>query len=63
MKPRLYQTIAVDSIFKYFENGGQGNPIVAMPGGTGKSVVIAEFIRRALTQYPNTRVMKLTHVF
>ena len=29
---------------------------------TGKSVIIAEFIKRALMAYPTTRVMMLTHV-
>lgn len=62
MKPRDYQDYAVNSIFGYFENGGEGNPIVVMPTGTGKSIVIGEFVRRACTLYPTTRVMKLTHV-
>lgn len=62
MKLRDYQDAAVRSIFDYFINGGTGNPIVALPTGTGKSVIIGEFIRQAFFQYPNTRVMKLTHV-
>lgn len=62
MKLRNYQLAAVDAIFDYFQNGGAGNPVVALPTGTGKSVVIAGFIRRALETYPGTRVMKLTHV-
>ena len=59
---RDYQHAAVDSIFAYFENGGKGNPVVALPTGTGKSVVIGAFIKRAMSLYPSTRVMKLTHV-
>lgn len=62
MKLRDYQIAARDSIFHYFEAGGQGNPVVALPTGTGKSLVIGSFIRHALEQYPTTRVMKLTHV-
>lgn len=62
MKLRDYQFAAVDSIFEYFARGGRGNPIVALPTGTGKSVVIAAFVRRAMELYPTTRVMKLTHV-
>ena len=59
---RDYQEAAVCSIFEYFASGKTGNPIVAMPTGTGKSIVLGEFIKRALQAYPGTRVMKLTHV-
>lgn len=33
-----------------------------MPTGTGKSLVIADFIKGAITRYPTTRIMMLTHV-
>lgn len=59
---RYYQEEAVQAIFDYFEKGGTGNPIVAMPTGTGKSIVIAEFIRRVLALWPRQRFMMLTHV-
>src|SRR5574343_340540 len=62
MRLRDYQDVAVDSIFEYFDSGQVGNPIVAMPTGTGKSLVIGSFIRRAYEAYPSTRIMKLTHV-
>ena len=59
---RWYQDEAEFSIFDYFQRGGAGNPVVAMPTGTGKSVVIANFIRRIFGYWPNQRVMMLTHV-
>ena len=62
MKLRDYQNAAVRSIFQYFEDGNTGNPIVAMPTGTGKSLVIGDFIKTALHQYPGTKIVKLTHV-
>ena len=62
MKLRPYQLQAINSVFEYFQNGNTGNPIIALPTGTGKSVVIAEFVKRALTTYPETRIMMLTHV-
>lgn len=39
---RWYQREAVDSIFHYFQSGKTGNPIVALPTGTGKSVVTGD---------------------
>lgn len=60
---RYYQVNAVNSIFDYYDvEHKRGNPLVAMPTGTGKSVVIARFIQRALQRYPRTRFMMATHV-
>lgn len=58
---REYQSIAVDAIFNYFMYN-TGNPVIAMPTGSGKSVVIADFLQRVLTNWPNQRVLILTHV-
>lgn len=58
---RQYQTEAVDSLWSYFATKA-GNPVLAMPTGTGKSVVIARFIQSVFAAYPNQRVQILTHV-
>lgn len=60
MKLRPYQSEAVLSIYDYFRIK-QGNPILVLPTGSGKSVVIAEFVRGVLTQWPNQRILILTH--
>ena len=39
---RWYQSEAEFAIYEYFRQGNIGNPIVAMPTGTGKSVVIGD---------------------
>lgn len=62
MKPRDYQVFARDEIFRYFDEGGKGNPVVAMPTGTGKSVVIADFVAEVFRRYAGQRIVKLTHV-
>lgn len=62
MKLRDYQSYAVNGIFKYFEEGKRGHPIVAMPTATGKSLVIASFVEEALKRYPGQRILMLTHV-
>lgn len=62
MKLRDYQEWAVDAIWQYFAQGGKGDPIVGLPTGTGKSLVIGAFIARVVQTYPGQRIMKLTHV-
>ena len=61
-KPRWYQEEAEYAIFEYFAQGKIGNPVCAMPTGTGKSVVIGNFIRHIFGYWPNQRIMMLTHV-
>ena len=61
MIPRDYQTEAKWSVFKYFENNS-GNPVIAMPTGTGKSIVIADLLQTIYQHFPNQRVMMTTHV-
>lgn len=58
---RDYQLAAVDSLYKYFGEKG-GNPVIALPTGTGKSVVIAIFLDSIYRSWPNQRVMIITHV-
>jgi DNA repair protein RadD len=63
MTPWYFQTLAKNSIFEYFDAGNKGNPLVCMPTGTGKSIVIADFLRDVFMQHPNQRVLMLTHVW
>ncbi len=52
----------MDDLFAYFSQPDSGNPIVEMPTGSGKSLVLAEFMRRLVTDWPGTRVLLTTHV-
>lgn len=61
MKARWYQEEALDALFDYLSTQ-PGNPILALPTGTGKSFIIAEFIRRVMQHYPAQRFLMLTHV-
>lgn len=59
---RPYQEAAVGSIFRYYEQGGQGNVLIVVPTGGGKSLILAEFIRRVLASWPDQRLVMVTHV-
>jgi DNA repair protein RadD len=59
--PRDYQAEAVWSIWKYFEAHPTGNPVVAMPTGTGKAFCIALFLQQVLAKYPNQKILVATH--
>ena len=57
---RDYQRAALDSTYDYWRAGG-GNPLIVAPCGAGKSVIIAALVREALTDWPGTRILILTH--
>lgn len=59
---RYYQEDGLTAIWNYFNNGRKGNPLLAWPTGTGKSVVPAVFIERIMKIWPNQRFMMITHV-
>lgn len=58
---RPYQRKSVDAIYDYF-GSNTGNPLIVLPTGTGKSVCLAAFIKEAISAYPDTRILMLTHV-
>ena len=61
MELRTYQREAVDAIYRYFERN-VGNPLVVMPTASGKSFVMAAFIREVLKAWSDQRILILTHV-
>lgn len=58
---RPYQREAIDALYNWFGEN-DGNPLIVLPTGTGKSVVIAEIIRSAVEGWPDTRILMVTHV-
>jgi len=58
---RDYQEKAVKALFDYFYEK-QGNPCLAMPTGSGKSLVIADFIYRAVMSHATIKILMITHV-
>lgn len=59
--PRLHQQKAVDATFDYLANN-DGNGLVVVPVSGGKSLIIAETIKKACTMFPETNCLVLTHV-
>lgn len=51
MKPRWYQDEAVEATFKYLRENEQGSPVIELPTGAGKSLVIAMICERVVKQY------------
>lgn len=59
---RDYQRQAVNHIFEYLEKTGfQKNPCVVAPTGSGKSWIIATFLKEACQLYPDNQFLMLTH--
>lgn len=57
---RDYQQNAVVAIFDYFAEH-EGSPLIVVPTGGGKSIIIAEFITEANEHFPGTKIMVVTH--
>ena len=58
---RDYQQRSIDLLYEWFRENPTGNPVLQLPTGAGKSWVIAQLCQDALTNWPETRVLMLTH--
>jgi DNA repair protein RadD len=56
---REYQSRALSMLYDWLEKN-TGHPCVVLPTGSGKSIVIAELCRRAITEWPETHIVMLT---
>jgi len=62
MKLRDYQQRTIDQLYQWFAASNEGNPCLVLPTGSGKSHIVAALCKDALQQWPETRVLMLTHV-
>jgi len=60
MQLREYQRRSIDELYRWISSN-KGHPCVVMPTGSGKSVVIAQLIKEALQEWPETKVLMLCH--
>lgn len=58
---RDYQQRSIDQLYQWFGNHSTGNPCLVLPTGSGKSHIVAALCKDALQNWPDTRVMMLTH--
>ena len=58
---RPYQQRAIDDLYKWMRNN-TGNPCLVLPTGSGKSHIVAAFCKDAVQNWPDTKIMMLTHV-
>lgn len=61
MELRDYQQESVAAIYRWFGDHAD-NPLLVLPTGAGKSLVIAAFCRQVLEQWPSQRILVVTHV-
>lgn len=58
---RDYQRASIDALYAYLR-AEDGNGLIVLPTGSGKSLVLAEIVRDACTSWPGTRILILAHV-
>lgn len=54
---RQYQSKAVQDLWDWFMRHPEGHPILELPTGSGKSVILAEICRQALRSWPGSRIL------
>lgn len=60
LRLRDYQDDAVAETWEWL-NYNAGAPIIEAPVGAGKSIIMAEIMRQACEDYPDTRILMVTH--
>lgn len=60
-KPRYYQEESVESALKSIQNK-DSNPLIVLPTGSGKSLVISLIIQRFIKENPDKCILVVSHV-
>jgi DNA repair protein RadD len=58
---RPYQEPIADRVFSYMRNNKGKHPLVALPTGAGKTVVLSDIILKSVTKWPNAKILVLSH--
>lgn len=62
MQLRDYQQDSVDAAFRCWSEEPQSAPLIVIPTGGGKSVIVAEMCRRYIEENPGQRALCVIHV-
>lgn len=60
MNLRPYQSRAIEMLFDWMQEN-EGYPVLCLPTGSGKSVIIASICKQALQSWPGTRILMLVN--
>jgi len=58
---RDYQQRTINQLYEWFGKN-KGNPCLVLPTGSGKSHIVAALCKDAVQQWPETKILMLTHV-
>lgn len=58
---RPYQEDALKKLFEYWENNKGMAPILVLPTGAGKGILISAFCERVIKETPRVRILVVTH--
>ncbi len=58
---RKHQIEACDSVFTYLDKNPEGHPLVAMPTGSGKTVIMVRISDKILERNSNNKILILSH--
>lgn len=59
---RPYQRAALDGLYDFWGSYPQGNPLLVVPTGGGKSLIIGKGVEEFVQAEPSTRIVQVTHV-
>ncbi len=58
---RQYQIDAVEAWWEVLENSPELYPIIAVPTGAGKTVIMGMLIKKYIDEYPDNKILVLSH--
>ena len=61
IEPRPYQRIAKNAVMQYFLEKQPGHPLLVLPTGSGKSIILGMIIEEFYKKYPSVNILVVSH--